>query len=105
MLYIHDFGIELEEYAAQGKDNEFLIFDRCPSCNCITQGNLHRNGYYWRYGISENDKAYYIPICRWRCLSCKANISVLPSFLIPYYQHTIYTIVDRIHQFLEENKV
>ncbi|WP_106496224.1 DUF6431 domain-containing protein [Lentibacillus sp. Marseille-P4043] len=105
MLYIHDFEIELEEYALKGKMNEFPVFDYCPSCNSFVQGNLHRNGYYWRYGINENDEAFHIPICRLRCLACKANISILPSFLIPYFQHTLYTIVDRVRQFLEGKKV
>ncbi|MDC3418687.1 DUF6431 domain-containing protein [Aquibacillus salsiterrae] len=105
MLCIHDFEIGLEEYAGEGKKNEFPVFNHCPCCNCISQGNLHRNGYYWRYGINEEDEAFHIPICRLRCLACKTNISILPSFLIPYYQHTLYTIVDRVRQFLEGKKV
>lgn len=105
MQCIHDFKIGLEEYARNGKENEFPVFERCINCNCIAQGNLHRNGYYWRYGINGKGEAFLIPICRFRCLVCKANISILPSFLIPYYQHTLYTIVDRVLQFLEEKKM
>jgi hypothetical protein len=100
MIISYDFGIELGEYASLGKGNDFPIFDRCPSCNCIAHGNLHRNGYYWRYGINE-DVGLCLPICRWRCLACKVNISILPDFLIPYFQHTLHTIVERVRSYLE----
>lgn len=100
MIISYDFGIELEEYETLGKGNDFPIFDRCPGCNCIAQGNLHRNGYYWRYGITE-DVELCLPICRWRCLACRVNISILPDFLIPYFQHTLHTVVERVRSYLE----
>jgi hypothetical protein len=105
MIIIHDFGIGLEEYEARGKENEFPVFDRCPGCNCFSQRNLHRNGYHLRYGIDEEDQALPIPICRFRCLACEVNISILPDFLIPYYQHTLHAIIDRVHRFLKGKKV
>lgn len=105
MVILHNFHVELEEYSERGLDNEFPVLERCPDCHCVSQGNVHRNGYYWRYGVNEKEMAFLIPICRFKCLACKVNISVLPSFLIPYYQHTIYTIVGRVHQFLEGEKV
>jgi len=105
MIIIHDFGIGLEEYGLRGKENEFPMFDRCPDCNCIAQGNVHRNGYYWRYGIDEADQALRIPICRLRCLACGVNISILPDFLIPYFQHTLHAMVERIDHILKGRKV
>ncbi len=105
MIIPHDFGIGLEEYEARGKDNEFPVFDRCPGCHCISQGNLHRNGFYWRYGIDGANQALRIPICRLKCLSCGVNISILPDFLIPYFQHTLYAMVERINLFLRRKKV
>ncbi|WP_344910758.1 hypothetical protein [Amphibacillus indicireducens] len=104
MIILHDFKIEIEEYNARGKKNCFPIFERCPGCDCISQGNLHRNGFYFRYGLKE-DKEFYIPICRLRCLSCKVSISILPSFLIPYFQHTLHTMLDRLDQALKRKKV
>ncbi|MBA4538827.1 hypothetical protein H1Z61_17280 [Bacillus aquiflavi] len=99
MIISHDFGIGLIEYEARGKGNEFPVFDRCPSCHCVSQGNLHRNGFYWRYGIDEADQALCIPICQLRCLACGVNISILPDFLIPYFQHTLYAMIERIDYF------
>lgn len=83
--------------------NAFPVFDTCPHCHCHGPGNLHRNGYYFRNGISEEVEVR-IPICRLRCLNCGVTISILPDFLIPYFQHTIQTILERIHEFLVNKK-
>jgi hypothetical protein len=104
MIISHDFGIDLIEYAARGKENDFPLLDKCPNCKCIGPGNIHRNGYYWRFGLTD-EKTRKIPICRLRCLVCKKSFSVLPDFLIPYFQHTLHTILKRIHQFLQRKKV
>ncbi len=82
----------------------FLCLILVQKCQCHGPGNLHRNGYYFRNGISE-EMEVRIPICRLRCLNCGINISILPDFLIPYFQHTIQTILDRIHQFLVDKRV
>ena len=95
MMIPHYFGKGLSEYALKGKNNNFPRYERCPDCNSIAEGNLHRNGYYYRYGIDRKGE-YLIPICRIRCLACKVNISILPEFLIPYFQHTLYTVIDNI---------
>lgn len=57
MIILHDFGISLEEYAINGKKNKFPTFDKCPNCNCVASGNLHRHGYYWRNTIAEEKEA------------------------------------------------
>jgi hypothetical protein len=103
MIISHDFGISLIDYEARGKKNEFPLLETCPNCNCPSNGNLHRNGYYWRYGITE-EATLSIPICRLRCLQCGVNISILPDFLIPYFQHSIHTVLDRVHQILQKKE-
>lgn len=103
MIISHDFGINLEEYAARGKNNDFPVLETCPNCKCIAPGNIQRNGYYWRFGITE-DITVRIPICRLKCQSCKISFSILPDFLIPYFQHTIHTVLNRINGFLEKKK-
>lgn len=103
MVIIHNFRIGLSDYASKGKENDFPLFEACPNCQCLSFGNLHRNGYYWRFAITE-ETVLKIPICRWRCLSCKTNISILPDFLIPYFQHTLPTMLRRILQILQNKK-
>lgn len=105
MIIQYNFGIDLKEYEKRGKRNNFPVFDHCPNCHCISAGNLHRNGYYWRYGITVEDGALCIPICRLRCTVCKVNISILPDFLIPYFQSTLHTVVEQISQAIKGEKV
>lgn len=59
MIISHNFECGLLEYGEKGTENNFPIFERCPNYNCISQGNLHRNGYYWRYGIDDKDVFFY----------------------------------------------
>jgi hypothetical protein len=103
VIILHDFRISLEEYANRGKMNNFPIFDKCPNCHCIASGNLHRHGYYWRYAITD-EAEFKIPICRLICLSCKKTFSILPDFLIPYFQHSLDLILQRMEQFLQNKK-
>ena len=104
MIITYDFGIDLVEYAERGTSNDFPIFNECPNCSCVAPGNLHRNGYYWRNGITE-EVIEMIPICRFRCLACGMNLSILPDFLIPYFQHTIHTVLGRLEKLLKGKKV
>lgn len=104
MIISYDFGIGLIEYAKKGTENYVSLFEECPSCGCFAPGNVHRNGYYWRNEITEK-VTERIPICRFKCLACGVNISVLPDFLIPYFQYTIHTILARLESVLEKKKV
>jgi hypothetical protein len=103
MIILHNFGIGLMEYEARGKENDFPTLVTCPNCKCMAQGNLHRNGYYWRFGVTDVE-VVKIPICRLRCLECEKNFSIIPDFLIPYFQHTVHTILERVHQILQKKK-
>lgn len=87
MVIYHDFKIGLEEYARLGKKNEFPSFDRCPCCKGMVR--LYRHGYYWRNAIDVRSAEYRIPICRLICPSCQKTVSILPTFLIEYFQHTV----------------
>lgn len=104
MIHIHDFGIDIYKYSENGKENDFPAFDRCPNCNCLAQGNIYRHGYYWRYGI-EKGEHIQLAICRYICKACKITISILPSFLIPYFQYTLHMIVEGVRRYLNGNKV
>ncbi|UGB28785.1 DUF6431 domain-containing protein [Metabacillus sp. B2-18] len=103
MIISYDFGLSLVEYAKKGINNEFPLFDQCPNCKCHSSGNLHRNGYYWRFGLTE-EVSLRVPICRMKCLQCKVSFSILPDFFIPYFQHTIETILHRLYRILEDKK-
>lgn len=98
MIIIHDFNLDLRSYSEKGKNNEFPVYDICPSCN--SWGSIQKHGFYWRYGITDTS-IEKIPICRIKCAYCSKTFSILPDFLIPYFQHTVHTVLDRIGKKLE----
>ncbi|WP_198006914.1 DUF6431 domain-containing protein [Desulforamulus reducens] len=93
MLLIIDFKLNAEEYANRGTQNDFPQIDRCPHCKGLV--TLQRHGFYWRNAI-EGESLYHIPICRLKCPSCKKTVSLLPDFLIPYYQYTLDTVLGKV---------
>lgn len=101
MILFHNFGVALITYAEKGLDNDFPTYHSCPNCSSIN--TLHRHGFYRRYGITE-EVTDVIPICRQQCPSCKKTFSILPDFLIPYYQHTLHTVLDQVENVLKKKK-
>jgi hypothetical protein len=103
MIIPHDFNIELIEYADRDIDNDFPVFDCCPKCGCHAHGNVYRNGFYHRNAKTKDmDEYYRIPIRRMRCKSCKGSFSVLPDFLIPYFQNTVDAVLGIVEEALNE---
>jgi len=93
MIIIHDFKIDIEEYVSRGKDNDFPVISGCPCCSA--RRTLHRHGFYERNGLSK-EKEYRLVICRLRCPSCDQTFSIIPDFLLPYYQHTLTSVISGI---------
>ncbi|WOV84760.1 DUF6431 domain-containing protein [Sporosarcina jeotgali] len=103
MIISHNFGIGLKEYQERGISNAFPLFDHCPHCHCVSHGNIHRHGFYWRNGVND-ELTVRIPICRMKCLMCQTSFSILPDFLLPYFQYTLFTILSRIKRVLDGKK-
>ena len=82
----YHFPISLERYFELGKANDFPKVDCCPLCRAKNQ--LLRHGFYERNAI-EQEVCYRIPICRLICPDCRKTFSILPDFLLPYFQHTL----------------
>ncbi|GAA0496918.1 hypothetical protein GCM10008986_24850 [Salinibacillus aidingensis] len=97
----HNFEVDFKTYARLGQNNCFPDYDSCPECH--SKDRLSRHGFYWRYGVT-GIITQRVPICRYRCRNCKKTFSVLPSFFIPYFQHTLETVMDMIHEKLVNNK-
>lgn len=93
MIIIYEANLSVEEYARLGMNNNFPELDRCPRCHGVVK--LLRHGFYRRYAIEE-EKQYHIPICRLKCPSCRKTVSLLPDFLLPYFQNTLNTILKRL---------
>jgi transposase-like protein len=101
LFVYHDFGISVREYDARGKNNDFPEFDRCPHCKGKTR--LYRHGFYFRNAIDTNQ--YRIPICRLKCPSCKKTLSILPTFLLSYFQYTVDIILEKLSNLIIEGKI
>ncbi|MED3765205.1 DUF6431 domain-containing protein [Ureibacillus terrenus] len=99
MILIHDFGVDLETYHELGKNNDFPMVEECPHCHA--KHSLHRHGFYERNAITA-EKEYRLLICRFRCSICFQTVSILPHFLLPYFQHTTRTIVQWLHDVLHQ---
>ncbi len=86
MICPHHFPITLEVYARRGKANDFPIIECCPSCRA--KNRLLRHGFYERNAM-DDEVCYRILICRLKCPDCGKTFSILPDFLLPYFQHTL----------------
>jgi hypothetical protein len=101
MILLHNFNIDIKSYSQKATNNKFPTLTQCPSCHkkyCIK-----RHGFYRRYVI-ENQFTEKVHICRYKCYSCQITISILPSFLIPYFQHTALIIATSLYYKLLKKK-
>lgn len=85
MIYYHDFLIDLSQYALLGRSNDFPDLECCPICRA--KNRLKRHGFYERNAI-EAEVTFRILICRLLCPDCGKTVSILPIFLLPYFQYT-----------------
>ncbi|CRF28661.1 Uncharacterised protein [Mycobacterium tuberculosis] len=91
MIVYHNFLVDVSRYAELGKANDFPELDCCPMCQA--KNWLKRHGFYERNAIDAKAATYRIIICRLICPDCGRTVSILPTFLLPYFQHTIDFII------------
>jgi hypothetical protein len=96
MQIIYDFGISLAEYNRRSVENVFPVIERCPCCGY--PGRLNRHGFYWRNAVFFLHQ-FRIPILRLKCSSCDKTVSILPDFLLPYFQYTLRFILKHLRDF------
>lgn len=102
MIIIHNFNQSLESYVECGVNNYFPEIEQCPHCKA--KERLYKHGFYSRNAIKD-DNTYLILIRRLKCLSCNKTVSILPDFLIPYYQNTLTTVINRIRDYIIKRKI
>ena len=96
MQIIHNFHISIKRYYELGIENDFPIVTECPFCHDL----LYKHGFYQRYVITSQKRNYRILIRRYKCHHCGRTVSILPSFLFPYFQRSLDYIVDCIKEYL-----
>jgi hypothetical protein len=82
--------VSLNKYAKDRDSAIFPIILKCPICGAEIK--LYRHGFYSRNVITPKQE-YCIDICRYFCRSCQGTISLLPIFLLPYFQYDKQSIL------------
>jgi len=89
-MIIYSFKNNITKYLNLGK-----IFYQKPIYNCKNcgyKGLQHRHGYYYRTVITLFS-SHRIPVLRVKCPMCNKTHSILPSFVIPYFQYSFNFII------------
>ena len=102
MQIIYSFNLTLDEYIDQIYFMDFTEFDSCPICHSHLK--LIKHGFYFRNVITNKNINYFIPIRRFVCSKCKLTISLLPDFLLPYFQSTVIRVINLINDLIQ-NKI
>ena len=81
---IQQIKANLADYSARGKD-VFDLFERPTRCVCSDgEVRFHQHMTYSRW---VDDLLIWIPV--YLCYGCGRSVSVLPSFVLPYRQHSV----------------
>ena len=96
MQIIYEAEITLVEYYRKGVDNEYPVIDTCQGC--FSRVELLRHGFYWRYAVLLK-RSYFIPILRLKCPCCEKTFSLLPDFLLPFYQTPVKLILECLRRY------
>ncbi|SPF49512.1 conserved hypothetical protein [Candidatus Desulfosporosinus infrequens] len=90
MQLIIPFSLTPLEYIDQF---QFLDIQRPDSCpNCQVPHSFHKHGIYWR-NIINVDYEGRLPVARFCCKVCRMTISILPAFVLPYFQYSLRYII------------
>ncbi len=101
MQKIYSFGVSPLTYALRGKNNHFPDMKNCPICKHPEA--LEKHGFYWRNALFTK-RQFRILIRRLKCSSCGKTISLLPDFLLPYYQYGLVYIIESLRGFFLKGK-
>lgn len=80
----------IQRIIKNSEEDFYCIINGCRHCGYA--GNLHRHASYHRTVICKEVTAK-VKIQRVICPDCRKTHAIIPSDLIPYYQHTLETIL------------
>lgn len=99
-MIIDKFPNFIQRVIKNSEDDFYNIVQGCRQCGYA--GNLHRHASYYRNIICK-EIITKVRIQRVICPSCRKTHAIIPSDLIPYFQHTLETIV-RLLEFIIAKK-
>jgi len=90
-MIIVNFPNYIQRIIKNSEENFYHVQQGCK--NCGYGGNLHRHATYQRNVICKSITAS-VTIQRVICPDCRKTHALIPSDLIPYFQHTLETILN-----------
>lgn len=99
-MIIDHFPNFIQRIIKNSEDDFYHIVHGCRHCGYA--GNLHRHASYHRTIICKEITAR-VRIQRVICPNCKKTHAIIPYDLIPYFQHTLETII-RLLEFIISKK-
>lgn len=86
-----------KEYLDKFKELDLKPPEHCPFCGAFH--SFHRHGRYFRNAL-DSDSEERIPIARFICTACpkgqRHTVSLLPSFVLPYFQYSLSFIISAL---------
>ncbi len=89
-----DVGMSPAEYAQRYREVKWPVFDVCPVCGA--HARLQGHGSYLRNALPTRDTELVVMVRRLFCPVCRRTVSLLPSFLLPFFQHTVRFVVNSL---------
>lgn len=94
MPIFHTFNLSPAQYRQQFKNLTIPRPECCPFCQAIH--SFHRHGVYWRYVLGRQQEQQYVPVLRFLCRVCRHTLSILPAFVIPFFQYSVPVILSTL---------
>ncbi len=94
MPIFHSFDLSPAQYRKQFKSLDIPRPICCPFCK--STHCFHRHGTYWRYVLGVRQEQQYVPVPRFLCRLCRHTISILPAFVISFFQYSVPMILSAL---------
>lgn len=91
MQVLVDAHMSLQEYAQRYREVEWPTLEVCPVCGA--HARLRGHGWYHRNALPAREIELVVMVHRLFCPVCRRTVSLLPSFLLPFFQHTARFVV------------
>ncbi|MGL6107934.1 DUF6431 domain-containing protein [Romboutsia sp.] len=100
-MLLTNFPNFIQRIIKNSEEDFYQVINGCANCNYA--GNLHRHASYYRTVICKEITAR-VKIQRVICPVCRKTHALIPSDLIPYFQHTLETVVMLLEMLIVKKK-
>ncbi|HHW27190.1 MAG TPA: hypothetical protein GXX23_07615 [Firmicutes bacterium] len=91
MQVLVDVHMSPQEYTQRFREVEWPVLETCPVCGA--RARLLGHGWYSRNALPAREIELVVMVHRLFCPVCRRTVSLLPSFLLPFFQHTVRFVV------------